>query len=366
MGFSCGIVGLPNVGKSTLFNAITRSNVEAANYPFCTIEPNKGIVAVPDKRVDFLARVNQSKKIIYTTVEFTDIAGLVAGASKGEGLGNKFLGHIRETDTICQVVRLFSDENVSHAGEMDPLKDLETIHLELLLADLETVEKRLQATKKKTRSGDKQATAELERLEKIKSALERGIMLNTSEWSLEEKRLIQRELNLMSIKPMVIIGNLDEERVSDYKALPDFQKLKRYAEKNDYPLIALCAKLEREMSELDGDSLAECLDMYGLDHLGLEELITQGYRSLDLITFFTSGEKETRAWTVKKGTLASQAAGTIHTDFEKGFIKAETIGYEDFATHGSFHACKDSGKLRMEGREYVVCDGDIFVFRFNV
>lgn len=366
MGFSCGIVGLPNVGKSTLFNAITKSNIEAANYPFCTIEPNKGVVAVPDSRLGSLVSINSSAKSIPAVVEFIDIAGLVAGASAGEGLGNKFLGHIRQVDAICHVVRLFSDTNVSHVGPGKPIEDLETIFTELILADLESLEKRKVALQKQIRSGNKDALKQVEYISRLIVSLSEGkTIYNSKLKNKDEDELLLKDLHLLTAKPFLVVGNIDEDKITSYSKNELFKSLSNYCEKNDIPLMILSAKFENELKELDKESTAELLQAYGLSQSGLDRLIVTGYNLLDFITFFTSGEKETRAWTVKQGSKAPQAAGKIHTDFEIGFIKAETVAFDDLVSKGSYLKCKEAGLVRIEGKEYLVKDGDIFVFRFN-
>lgn len=367
MGFSCGIVGLPNVGKSTLFNAITKSNIDAANYPFCTIEPNQGVVSVPDPRLNRLAEINSSQKIIPAVVEFIDIAGLVAGASKGEGLGNKFLGHIREVDAICHVVRLFSDPNVTHVKEADPISDLEIIFTELILADLESLEKRKNLLEKQTRSGNKEALKKVFFIEELIKSLSEGHIIQSLDLSSKEEieLLLLKELQLITAKPFLIIGNVNESQVGSYQNDSLFQSFASYCQKNNFSLITLSAKFENELRELDEASAKELLTSEGLKESGLDRLIVEGYHLLDLITFFTSGEKETRAWTIKNGSKAPQAAGKIHTDFEKGFIKAETVSFEDLTNDGSYHKCRELGNVRIEGKEYLAKDGDVFVFRFN-
>ena len=367
MGFSCGIVGLPNVGKSTLFNAITKSNIEASNYPFCTIEPNKGIVAVPDPRLDRLAAINSSQKTIAGVVEFTDIAGLVAGASKGEGLGNKFLGHIREVDAICHVVRLFSAPNVTHVGDINPIGDLETIFTELILADLESLEKRKTNLQKQSRSGNKDAIKQSQFLDHLISSLGDGKTIHSLDLSNRDEleKSILTDMHLITAKPFLIIGNIDETKIASYQEEQLYQQFKNYCDQHQFPLTILSATFESELTELDDASAKELLESEGLEQSGLAQLIIAGYKLLDLVTFFTSGEKETRAWTVPTNSTAPQAAGKIHSDFEKGFIKAETVSYADLDQYGSYAKCKQNGKVRLEGKEYLVKDGDIFVFKFN-
>jgi hypothetical protein len=368
LGFSCGIVGLPNVGKSTLFNAITKSSVEAANYPFCTIEPNQGIVAVPDSRLAVLAKICESVKTIPTTVEFIDIAGLVKGASKGEGLGNKFLSHIRQVDAIVEVVRIFEDANITRDTPVDPLADLDIIHTELILADLDSAEKRLLTLEKALRSGDKDAKLKKEILDRVLAHLGSGKLLNQMQYTEAENVLVLRELHFLTIKPMLFVANVAESEVTSYESNPHWSKLKSFADSLGFSVIPLSAKLESEVSELaksDEASAMEYLEAAGLKEPGLNRLIIEGYRILNLITYFTAGETETRAWTIQKNTLAPQAAGVIHSDFEKGFIKAEVASYADLSSLGSYAKCRENGKLRIEGKAYVVQDGDVCHFRFN-
>jgi len=367
MGFSCGIVGLPNVGKSTLFNAVTRSSVEAANYPFCTIEPNHGVVAVPDPRVDTLSNIFKSKKKIYTTVDFVDIAGLVKGASKGEGLGNQFLANIRETDAVVQVVRIFDDPDVIHDGAINPLNDIEIINTELILADLDTAEKRLDRLQKLTRSGnDKTAFRKKEILEKVREHLLSEKLLNRASFTSEEMQLIISECGFLTIKPMLIAANISENQIPDISQNSDFKKLESYAIENNYPLVELSARMECELCALNEEGVKEYLTMTGLSESGLSRLIKAGYHTLGLITFLTTGEDETRAWTIRKGATAPDAAGVIHSDFKKGFIKAEVISYEDLRAFGSYAKARENGKIRIEGKEYIIKDGDVCHFRFNV
>lgn len=369
MGFSCGIIGLPNVGKSTLFNAITNSNVDASNYPFCTIEPNKGIVTVPDDRLQFLAEVNKSRKTIPAIVEFVDIAGLVAGASKGEGLGNKFLSHIREVSAIAQVVRFFTEKDITHIGAVDPLRDLEIINAELMLADLESLEKKFQSISKQLRVKDKEAIQTQELLLKLEERLNMGKMLNSLDiesFSPSDKKILH-SLNLLTVKPMLVVANISEKDVDSYASDENYKALETYCRENNYKLIALSAKMEYEISSLgDEQSIKDYLQSMKMQKRGLDYLIIEGYKLLNLITFFTSGETESKAWTIPKGFLAPQAAGVIHSDFERGFIKAETTSFNDLIELGSFSACREKGKIRLEGKNYPVSDGDIFVFKFNV
>jgi len=363
MSLKCGIVGLPNVGKSTLFNALTKAGIAAENYPFCTIEPNVGIVEVPDPRLDRLAEIVKPQKIQPAIVEFVDIAGLVAGASKGEGLGNQFLANIRETDAIVNVVRCFEDANVVHVnGRVDPIADIETIVTELALADLASVEKAIARDGKKAKSGDKDAQKLVAVLDNLLPHLNEGRPARTMALSDDEKALI-KPLCLMTIKPAMYVGNVDE---GGFDNNPFLDRLREHAAKEDAPVVALCAKLEAELADLDdADRLAFLADL-GLDEPGLNRLIRAGYDLLGLQTYFTAGVKEVRAWTIHKGDTGPQAAGVIHTDFEKGFIRAQTIGFEDFVAHGGEQGAKEAGKMRAEGKDYVVKDGDVMNFLFNV
>ncbi len=357
-----GVVGLPNVGKSTLFNALTKAGAPAANYPFCTIEPNVGIVTVKDERIDKLTALYNSKSTVYTTIEFVDIAGLVKGASKGEGLGNKFLSHIREVDAIVHVVRCFDDENITHVdGKIDPVRDIETINLELIFSDMDALSRRIDKTKTAMKSGDKKYKEELDILMRIDAALQEGKPVRSMEFTKEEKEFVDG-LFLLSSKPVIYCANVSEGgEDNDYvKAVTE------YAKNEGSEVVALCVKLEEELSELPDDEKEMFMEELGIKESGLDKLVKKCYSLLGLISFLTAGEKETRAWTIEKGTKAPQAAGKIHSDFEKGFIRAEVVDYDTLMECGSYNSAKEKGKVRSEGKDYVFKDGDVVLFRFNV
>ena len=360
-----GIVGLPNVGKSTLFNAITNAGAECANYPFCTIEPNVGVVPVPDERLDVLTKMYNAKKTTHAIIEFVDIAGLVKGASKGEGLGNKFLSHIREVDAICEVVRCFEDTNIVHVdGNINPQRDIETINLELIFADLETIEKKIENAKKKLKA-DKKYQQELDLFEKIKATLVAGKSARTLELNEEEQELM-KDTYLLTSKPILYIANVSEEQLANPFEDENVKQVAQYAQGEKAEVIPLCVKIEEELASLEGEDKKEMLEALGLEQSGLDKVIKASYDLLGLMSFLTAGEPEVRAWTIKKGTKAPQAAGKIHSDIERGFIRAEIVSYDDLIKEGSMNAAKEKGLVRSEGKDYIMQEGDIVLFRFNV
>ena len=360
-----GIVGLPNVGKSTMFNSITNAGAECANYPFCTIEPNVGVVPVPDERLDVLSKMYNTQKTTHAIVEFVDIAGLVKGASKGEGLGNKFLSHIREVDSIVEVVRCFEDSNIVHVdGSVNPIRDIETINLELIFADIETIDKKIDKVTKMLKA-DKKYQVELDLLKRVKSVLESGKSARTIEFTDEEKELL-KDTFLLTQKPILYIANVSEDQLSDVNNCQNVKDVIEYAKKENSQVIPLCVKIEEELSSLDDNDKKEMLDALGMEESGLDKVIKASYDLLGLMSFLTAGEPEVRAWTIKKGTKAPAAAGKIHSDIERGFIRAEIVSYNDLVREGSMVAAREKGLVRSEGKEYIMQDGDVVLFRFNV
>lgn len=363
MGFTCGIVGLPNVGKSTLFNALTKAGIDAENFPFCTIEPNTGVVPVPDPRLQAISDIVLPQKTIASTMEFVDIAGLVAGASKGEGLGNKFLAHIRETQAIAHVVRCFEDDNIVHvAGGISPVDDVEVINTELALADLDTMERAKERLRRVANSGDKDAKTRLLLVDKVIDGIDAGKPVRALDLTSDEQAML-RDYHLITAKPVMYIANVSEDGFEDN---PHLDRLREIAEAEASIVVPICNKIEAEISELEDDERSEFLEALGIEEPGLNRVIRAGYSLLGLQSYFTAGEKEVRAWTIRNGALAPQAAAVIHTDFEKGFIRAEVIGYDDFIANGGEQGAKDAGKWRLEGKDYLVRDGDVVHFRFNV